>query len=463
MDNNQGFREIEKRDTHNAISSWSGYDYQGKVGIYWVLYLINQMEIPYQNIKDFTLEIEHLEDFTIKYQGNPHTIHQVKSYQEKSTISAYKEAILELMGKCAKYESINSMYLHTCISIQVPEKNELKNLLLATNPDSKIEQFKEYKKLLFEEDKFEEVYLKLFFNNTDEDSCKKVISVLEIDSEIKTQIKKFYKKNKGFLKIQFAESEENVKYIFHNFLHEINQFVALSHKKKIKNPEIPFWNFLDTLKNDFVFKFSKKTATSMLKYDLEEYFLQYCEKEGINPNECIIWNKNWQTICSMSDDEFLLLCKKLSPTINVNVESIMVSDYKEMLVKSGVHKTLFPMVLEADDFALQHEDVKDMFVLNKSGIHHLITTIAEESGKFAVEIQGRQVFKALKDDNRLTLMLFDIHKLITNELDGAFDGNIVDVRHAYQEFIQELEIKETITIPKRMEFIAVHKAKEEFK
>ncbi|WP_342602824.1 ABC-three component system protein [Peribacillus sp. FSL E2-0159] len=463
MDKYQDGLVVEKRDTHNAASSWSGYDYQGKVAIYWVLYLINKMDLNDNNITDFSLEIEHLEDFTIKYTGNPHSIHQVKSYQDKTTISAYKEAILELMGKCAKYGSITSMHLHTCCSIDVPKKENLKKLLLETNPKTKIEQFKEYKDLLFEKGKFEEVYSKLFLNNQEDDSYKKVIGVLEIDGEIKTQIKKFYEKNNEFLEVKFTDSDENVNFIFHNFVHDINQFVASMHKKLIKKPEVPFSNFLDTLKYEFVFKFSKKTATSMLKYVLEEYFVQYCEKEELVPLECINWNKNWATICSLNDDEFLLLCKKLSPTISVNIDTIMPSEFREILIKPGVHKTLIPMVLEAGDFALQVEGVKDMFVLNKVGIHHLITTIAEESGKNAVKIQGKHVFKALKDDNNLTSILFDIHKLITNELEGPFEGTIVDVARAYQEFSQELDIKETITLPKRMEFITVNTAKGEFK
>lgn len=461
MDESHTFQQIEKRDTHNAAASWSGYDYQGKVAIYWALCVINEKDDI--NYCDYQLEIESLEDFSILYKDNPISIHQVKSYQEKKTFSPYKEAVLELMGKCAKYEAITTMHLHTCCTVDVPNKENLNKELQETTPDKKVEQFKEYKELLFEQGKFEGKYPKLYINNREGCSSKRVIDLTEIEEEIKIQIAKFYCKNSDSIGTKFVDSEENINYIYHNFVHEINQFVALRHKKELKNPVIPFETLENILKNEFVFEFSKKTATSMLKCLLEEYFIQYCEIEEPEPVLCEIWNKNWNNICLLNDDEFLLLCKKLTPTHNLNQGKITPSDYRELIVKPGVHKTLIPMVLEAGGFALKIEGVKDMFVLNKDGVHHLITTIAEVAGKNSVSIQGKNIFKALKDDNELASMLFDIHKLITNELEGDFNGNIFDIRKAYQEFEQEQDIKESITLPKTMQFITVQTAKEEFK
>jgi hypothetical protein len=460
LEESQNNQPVAKMDTHNAVSSWSGYDYQGRVAIYWALCVINEkVDLDYT---DYELEIENLEDFTIRYKGNPISIHQVKSNQDKNTFNPYKEAVLELMGKCAKYGTITAMHLHTCCTVNVPNKHELKKQLQETIPKKKVEQFKEYKELLFEQDKFDETYSKLFINNQDGCSSKRVLGLTEVEYEIKKQIEEFYRKNCGFIETSFVDSEENINFIYHNLVYEINQFVALRHKKELKYPIISFKTFEDILKYEFVFKFSKKTAASMLKCLLEDYFIQYCEIEDPDSALCENWNNNWNKICLLNDDEFLLLCKKLTPTENFNTEKITPSNYRELLVKSGVHKTLIPMVLEAGGFALKVEGVKDLFVLNKEGIHHLITTIAEVPGKYAVSIHGKRVFNALKDDNELATMLFDIHKLITNELEGTFYGNILDIRKAYQEFDQEQVIKEPITLPKTMEFITVQTAKGEF-
>jgi hypothetical protein len=221
--------------------------------------------------------------------------------------------------------------------------------------------------------------------------------------------------------------------------------------------------FINILRDEFVFEFSEKTAASMLKIILENYFVEFCENGELDPKECSGWINSWATICTLTDQDFLLLCRKLSPTVNLDSAKIDAVKMRELIVKPGAHKTLFPLVLEAGHFALQVEGVKEMFVLNKKGIHHLITTIAEISGKKSVEIQGGKVFNTLKNDNNLAYMLFDIHKLITNELEGPFDGKIVDATNVYREVIPEYKNKESITVPKKMEFMSVNTAKEEFR
>jgi hypothetical protein len=220
---------VESIDTHSAIPTWSGFEYQGQIAIYWVLQLLNQWNIREIDIENYTLEIEHLEDFEIKYQDKPLTIHQVKSYQNKYSISSYKEAILELMGKAAKYSSIDSIHLHSCCVINEPEKEDLKNVLLETNPSKKKAQFDEYKKLLFDEGKYEEVYRKLNINNNEGDFSKRVIGRLDTHELIKEQIKLFYEQNPGLVEGDFLDTEENINFIFFNLVHEINQLVALGH------------------------------------------------------------------------------------------------------------------------------------------------------------------------------------------------------------------------------------------
>ncbi len=72
----------------SAISSWFGYEYQGKVTIWFVVDFIKR-KLKENNIQDYnslielfsgySLEIEGLEDFSVKYGKNYITINQVKS------------------------------------------------------------------------------------------------------------------------------------------------------------------------------------------------------------------------------------------------------------------------------------------------------------------------------------------------------------------------------------------------
>lgn len=454
---------IEKLDTHSAVPTWSGFDYQGQVSIYWVMKKLNHMNLSSIQLKDYELQIESLEDFSINYKGYPSTIHQVKAYQDKATFGKYKRAILDLLGKCAKYPAITSCYLHTCHQIQIPEKDVFKTELEGIKSKKNKLQLLEYNNLLFKEGKYEETIEKLLLNQVEDTEFRCVVGRLEIEDEIKRQIKMFLEKNKELCKYEFVESEENINFIYFNFIYEINQLVANGHVDKGKNISVSFLTLVDILTKEYVFAFTEKTAASMLKNVLSTYYVEYCEKFDLEPEECVAWKENWEWICRLNDHDFLLLCKKLTPTVNVDTKKLEAILLRELVVKAGTHKTLFPLVMSAGHFALKIEGVKEMFVLNKEGIHHLITTIAETWGKNEAKNQGKKIFEALKSDNKLTYMLFDVHKVITNELEGPFDGKIVDAGADYERVFPGFEEKESITKCKKLHFMKVETAMEVFK
>ncbi|NUH86247.1 hypothetical protein HUN92_21615 [Bacillus firmus] len=453
--------EVDDKDTHSAVPTWSGFEYQGKVSIYWLMTQLNQIGI--EQAEDYSLQIEHLEDFGVSYKGNPVTIHQVKAYQEKSAFGNYKKAVLELLGKCAKYPTISSIHLHTCCAVDVPAKNDLMEDLRSVSSKTKADQLVEYKRLLFDEGKFDEVYGKLFINHEEGDSPKRVIGNLDIDEEIRREIKCFFENNKHFIDKQLSDADENIIFAFSNLVQEINKIVAQGHVERDKNIEIPFTRFIQILKDEYVFQFTEDTAASMLKMVLSSYFVEYCNDNDLNLDECTQWHKNWELMCQLPNHDFLLLCKKLTPTVKENVKNLNAMTIRELVVQAGVQKTLLPLVMSAGKFALKIEGIKEMFILNKEGIHHLITTIATPWGKKAAVNQGQKVFEALKNDNKLAYLLYDVDHIITNELEGTFDGKIVDVGDDYKEVIPDFIKKETITKLKKMNFMTAQTALEVFK
>ncbi|MFU1795407.1 ABC-three component system protein [Paenibacillus azoreducens] len=454
---------IDELDTHSAVPTWSGFDYQGQVSIYWVIKQLNQMDLSSVQLKDYELQIESLEDFSINFNGYPLTIHQVKAYRDKATFGKYKRAIHDLLGKCAKYPKINLCFLHTLQPFELPENDILKNELKEIKSEKNKQQLEEYSNLLFKEGKYDEVFQKLILNQelNGEHTC--VIGRMEIEGEIKKQIRVFLHKNKKLCKYEFVESDENIDFIYYNFIHEINTEVAKGHVEKEKDISISFLTFVDILFNEFVFAFTEKTAASMLKKILSNYFDEYCEKLELEQEDCTAWKENWEWVCRLNDHDFLLLCKKITPTVNADTKKLETTILRELVVKAGTHKTLFPLVMSAGHFALKIEGVKEMFVLNKEGIHHLITTIAETWGRNEATNQGRKIFEALKNDNQLAYMLFDVDKVITNELEGPFEGKIVDAGQDYETVIPGFEEKDTITKHKRMVFMKVDTAMEVFR
>lgn len=91
---------------HTAITTWSGFIYQGKVAIYHVLHLLKDSE----DCNDFSLQLDSLEDFSIlDSTGKIISLHQVKA-KKSQYYSNYKDAIDELKNKASKYDCNNAKF-----------------------------------------------------------------------------------------------------------------------------------------------------------------------------------------------------------------------------------------------------------------------------------------------------------------------------------------------------------------
>lgn len=76
----------------DASPSWSGFNYQGKVALYYALRLINAEPVD-ADLSNYSLMLESTEDFEIRRDGDPVSFHQVKAYNA-STYSDYSDALL---------------------------------------------------------------------------------------------------------------------------------------------------------------------------------------------------------------------------------------------------------------------------------------------------------------------------------------------------------------------------------
>jgi len=100
----------------DASPSWSGFNYQGKVALYYALKLINAEPIG-NDLSSYNLMLEATEDFEIRRYGVSLSYHQVKAYN-KSSYGSYSNALLGILlelysapaviGRVHTWKAINS-------------------------------------------------------------------------------------------------------------------------------------------------------------------------------------------------------------------------------------------------------------------------------------------------------------------------------------------------------------------
>lgn len=108
-----------------AIASWYGYDYQGVLAIYYTLKQINKLisdvieieekikvEDVYKFIRDYSIELEYMEDFAIKYNNKYKSFHQVKSGENKIKNEDIRDLYLKLLEYDNKGEHNIFGYFH---------------------------------------------------------------------------------------------------------------------------------------------------------------------------------------------------------------------------------------------------------------------------------------------------------------------------------------------------------------
>ncbi len=99
---------------HTAISSCSGYIYQGKIALMHCLKLFENLGAQ---ARELSLEIESLDDFAIKNSdGSYRSMHQVKAKKEQR-FSAYREAVVKQQRDSQNHAGIG-VYFHVAVNIE---------------------------------------------------------------------------------------------------------------------------------------------------------------------------------------------------------------------------------------------------------------------------------------------------------------------------------------------------------
>ncbi len=94
--------KIDIKNINTAISTWSGFIYQGKVALFHAIKLLTEDSNPSQ----FNLQLDSLEDFAVLNGEEIISIHQVKAVKS-SYYSTYKPEFIKICTKSRKYTCVN--------------------------------------------------------------------------------------------------------------------------------------------------------------------------------------------------------------------------------------------------------------------------------------------------------------------------------------------------------------------
>ncbi|MBO2600221.1 ABC-three component system protein [Shewanella algae] len=237
---------------HTAISTWSGFVYQGKIALYYCLKLIAD---DYSGNRGLKLQLESQDDFAVYNGQTCISMHQVKAYKSQN-FSSYQIAFTAQQDK-ATSDGVSSAFFHVARNItDLPEE-------------------------------YETIYhpVKLYDYGTQQAS-KKYCSLEELDTLIETLLKSIisseaslpnWKGNLSKLIREFLEAEINQKVIaIHHMIHTTQDSDRVIAQREFINFD-RLYEILEA--DDFEAFETNDFFLSRLQSDIGYYYQQFCEQQ----------------------------------------------------------------------------------------------------------------------------------------------------------------------------------------
>ncbi|EJV95955.1 hypothetical protein IGI_01048 [Bacillus toyonensis] len=416
---------IEQRYVIDASPSWNGYNHQGKIGILVVLKMINDLQLDASSCNEYELELEWLEDFSIKKSNKYLSIHQVKTYN-KSGPAEYKDAIWLLLAKISDFKEIDKAYLHSTTKIsKVDDREKFKDILFKYEPPKEKEPNKEEKEKEKEKEKapkkywtpkkchdyvkdsglYDESYVKFEIYEY-EDECFHC-NMDEVENKIKDQLKIF---NKDKAKVTEKQLEHTYMYLLGLVDKNIrNRHIDIQTKETDQKATINFNDVLKIIESNFEHP-SKEYAIYFLRNRFNaltgEYLkdLAYEEEQGLIDNlETFNVRQLIAAVIKLSDEEFLQFCMKITPHHEVNKDKpdAMLYAISSFIINNDMNDGFFEILKK-----IQKEiDVQKFTFIKRTksndnhNISYLPTTITENQHIRRTGILIDKIFNNSEDES----------------------------------------------------------------
>lgn len=395
---------------HSAISSWSGYNYQGKIALYCVFDIIN-LSIR-SDLSRYALELEWYEDFAIKDGNGVYlSIHQVKSYKDKSP-SRYRDAIWNLLGKVID-KGIPNGYLHT--SEEIMSTNKLYKYLIDYPPsgDSEVDYTPSYYyHQVVKSNNYERAFQ--CFSKYNYKDGKYYCTLDEIDQLLKDQIQYYY----SLQGMKVTDSQ--IQGVFLNLLECLNEHITSRHvyeqKNKLTEPIVVFFSDLYGILKTNWEESSEEYLVKQLKhafYNYSESFLYDLYKQDtMDPEDLKRVNNFVATTNLLQSQRFLRFCKHITP--NVSVSKLNLQKFHELVPKEGLKEALLAILMEVK----QQLSSSSYLLVRKGNVSdefYLPTTISSNpiSNYLGEECSVGNVAIDILNNEEIDEFLFEVDAIIT--------------------------------------------------
>ncbi|WP_413493634.1 ABC-three component system protein [Shewanella baltica] len=429
----------------DASPSWSGFNYQGKVALYYALSLINADPVG-TDFSDRALMLEDNEDFEILCNGNSVSIHQVKAYNS-SAYSKYSDALLEItlelhkqpgvIGKIHTWKQINSK--PNLQDLENSIKDDLKVLLdeyRDTNPkdgssiiekavstDSYRPKQAAILKAALPELTAAELFDVLnFIHGGQSDAINRLDSYLYEDNNRFCDLEEVNVKIKSGISIALEArnitcTSEQLEKTFHYFLGMMDRYIIQRHKTKQQEEKISiaFNEIIEVLENDHEdigFEYLAYEFKNQFAHQIDEYISD--PDDYTDPEENVICNLKEASnfLLNLSPMELWAYYRSFCPHINLAHDNNTTNAFATDFI--GIRYVLIRILHEINFDRASHNASKYNFSYRTATPPHksfLPTTITATA-------RVTQIERQITSNPNMCETLFEIENLIYNGLEA---------------------------------------------
>lgn len=431
---------------HDASPTWNGFNYQGKVGLYITLKKINESDECLKNLKNYSLEYEQLEDFSILFEEEYVSIHQVKAYKSNK-INSYSEAIWKLLAKLVDKSTIQAAYLHNSTKIENwCTSSTIEDLYNETSSKLKDKVSEKYT-----DKKFTEIFNKFsLYDYSYDGNSNEFCDFFKIIELIKEELYKVFKiKNESHA----TDLQVETAYTYLNNL--VDENISQRHsaiQKKESKRRIKFEDIYNIA--TYIFENpSDELIINLLKNKLEEFCTEYLTflEDHRQIESIILFIENIRTL---SNDEFMKFCLKITPNINIRATGYNnLEIYRQCLQRDGMYYGFLNILSSIEGY--QHNSHCYIKKSGTANLSYLPSTII--SNPMSDKMRESEINTILRNPN--PDMFNEIDKIINTHIDiEKLESNNV---HKIQSSQSIFDSSKKVTQMKDISLISFEKAKKE--